>query len=61
MDSFPCRECGHVLSANLRDCPRCALNLEAETMIDRFVWRRLLPALVVLVIVVVGVVFYVAP
>lgn len=38
-----CRDCGNVLELEARGCPRCALNFEAENMIDRFFWRRLVP------------------
>jgi hypothetical protein len=32
-----------VLEGNARGCPTCALNLEAENMIDRFIWRQFMP------------------
>ena len=54
----PCRDCGHLLGANERGCPRCAMNVEAERMIDLFVWRRLLPGLIGLAIFAVVVMFY---
>jgi len=34
-----CRDCGSHLELNSRGCPTCALNFEAEGMIDRFVLR----------------------
>jgi len=34
-----CRDCGSKLELNSRGCPTCALNFEAEGMIDRFVLR----------------------
>ena len=41
-----CRDCGYTFEEKSRGCPRCALNLEAEAMVDRFVWRTL-PAILV--------------
>jgi hypothetical protein len=46
-----------VLDQNARGCPRCALNLEAENMIDRFIWRYLAPSLLFVVLAVVGLVY----
>ena len=43
MSAKTCRDCGNVLELEARGCPRCALNFEAENMIDRFFWRRLVP------------------
>jgi predicted amidophosphoribosyltransferase len=57
MTTKTCRDCGNVLEQQARGCPRCALNFEAETNIDRFVWRRLLPAVGLVVLGVVAV-FY---
>lgn len=37
MNKKPCRDCGYLLDATARGCPRCALNVEAETMIERVV------------------------
>jgi hypothetical protein len=34
------------------------MNVEAENMIDRFVWRRLVPGLVLLVVVLAAVVYF---
>lgn len=34
-----CRDCGSQLEPNSRGCTTCALNFEAEGMIDRFVLR----------------------
>jgi hypothetical protein len=42
-----CRDCGYIFLPADRGCPECALNLEAEAMIDRFVWRRFVPGVVV--------------
>ena len=43
MSAKTCRDCGNVLAQAARGCPRCALNFEAEDMIGRFFWRRLVP------------------
>ena len=34
------------------------MNLEAESMIDRFVWRKLVPTLILMAIAVAGVLLY---
>ena len=47
MSTKACRDCGNVLAQNARGCPRCARNIEAENMIDRFIWRRFVPCVVV--------------
>ncbi|HJY28658.1 MAG TPA: hypothetical protein VJ306_11565 [Pyrinomonadaceae bacterium] len=47
----PCRDCGYELTTNARGCPGCARNVEAEEMIDRFIWRRLVPLLIIMLIV----------
>jgi hypothetical protein len=52
-----CRDCGNLLAQEARGCPRCALNFEAEDEIDRFVWRRLLPSLVLVILAVVALVY----
>jgi predicted amidophosphoribosyltransferase len=54
-----CRDCGHALEPNARGCPQCALNLEAESMIDRFVWRGLAPGLIVLALLTMALLYYV--
>jgi hypothetical protein len=46
-----------VLEHDARGCPRCALNLEAENMIDRFVWRLLLPSLFIVVVTVIALIY----
>lgn len=56
MIAKPCRDCGYMLDVALRGCPQCALNVEAERMISRFVWRRLVP--VVVIVIGVGVLLY---
>ena len=43
-----CRDCRYELDVYARGCPRCAMNAEAEQMIERFIWRRLLPLLILL-------------
>jgi len=58
MSLIRCRDCGYLLDPKSRGCPQCAMNLEAERMIDRFVWRKLVPALILLAIAVAGVLFY---
>lgn len=58
MSNRACRDCGNSLPQNARGCPRCALNLEAETMIEHFIWRRFVPVGAVVVVVVTTVIFY---
>jgi hypothetical protein len=41
-----------------RGCPQCALNLEAENMIDRFIWRRAVPGVILLTILAAGALVY---
>jgi hypothetical protein len=50
MNAKSCRDCGYVFQPTDRGCPQCALNLEAENMIDRFFWRRFVPGVIILVI-----------
>ena len=57
MSAKTCRDCGNVLEQTARGCPRCALNFEAENMIDRFIWRRLMPSVILLALAVVAFVF----
>ena len=57
MSAKTCRDCANVLEQDARGCPVCALNFEAEDMIARFFWRRLVPGFVVVVIAVL-VLFY---
>ena len=47
----PCRDCGNELELNARGCPRCAMNVEAEQMIDRLIWKRIVPLLIVVLVV----------
>jgi RNA polymerase subunit RPABC4/transcription elongation factor Spt4 len=58
MNQKTCRDCGNVLAEDARGCPRCALNFEAESMIDRFIWRGFVPGAIVIVLAVVVVVVY---
>ena len=58
MNARPCRDCGYILQATDRGCPQCALNLEAENMIDRFIWRRFVPGVILLGILAAGIVVY---
>ncbi len=51
MSQWPCRDCGYLLDPKLRGCPQCALNLEAERMVERVFWRAIVPTLVAVVIV----------
>lgn len=46
-----CRDCGNQLELDARGCPRCARNVEAERIIDRFIWLRLVPLLILAVLV----------
>jgi hypothetical protein len=50
MNLKSCRDCGSPLEPNSRGCTTCALNLEAESMIDRFVLRLLVSALTIVAI-----------
>ena len=43
---------------SIAGCPQCALNLEAENMIDRFIWRRFVPGLILLGILAAGALGY---
>lgn len=52
-----CRDCGYQLDVNARGCPRCARNVEAEQMIERFIWQRLVPLLIVALLVVAGAIY----
>jgi len=58
MTGKTCRDCGNVLEPEARGCPRCALNFEAETMIDRFIWRRFVPGVLVVVVLAVFALVY---
>jgi predicted amidophosphoribosyltransferase len=58
MSAKTCRDCGNVLEQNARGCPRCALNFEAENVIDRFIWRRVLPSLFLVVVAVIALIYW---
>lgn len=58
MTTKTCRDCGKVLAQNARGCPRCAMNTEAENMIDRFIWRRFVPAVIVMALAVAVLVYF---
>ena len=58
MSTKTCRDCGNVLEQTARGCPRCALNFDAEDMIDRVFWRRLVPGLVLAALAVVALVYF---
>jgi hypothetical protein len=53
-----CRDCDYILQPNDRGCPQCALNLEAESMVDRFIWRRFVPGVVIIALFAVFVLYY---
>lgn len=57
MSAKTCRDCGNLLEQTARGCPRCALNFEAENMIERFIWRGFMPSLFVVVVAVIVVVY----
>lgn len=54
MKLVPCRDCGELVPADARGCPKCARNMEAERMLERFFWRVLVPFSVILAGLVVG-------
>jgi hypothetical protein len=58
ISSKACRDCGDLLPPDVRGCPTCALNLEAESMIERFIWRRFVPALLIIAVLAVAALFY---
>jgi len=58
MSAKTCRDCGNVLDHDARGCPRCAMNFEAENMIDRFIWLRILPGLVIVVLAIIALLYY---
>jgi hypothetical protein len=58
MTGKTCRDCGNSLEQTARGCPRCALNFEAENMIDRFVWLRFVPSLFVAGLAVVALIYW---
>ena len=42
MNPIPCRDCGNMIDPSSRGCPTCAMNLDAERMIDKVVLGALL-------------------
>ncbi len=42
MNLIPCRDCGNMIDPSSRGCSTCAMNLDAERMIDKFVLYGLL-------------------
>ena len=52
MTTKACRDCGNMLEETARGCPQCARNIEAEDKIERFIWFRLVPVIVVIALVV---------
>ncbi|PYS91380.1 MAG: hypothetical protein DMF64_12450 [Acidobacteria bacterium] len=43
-----CRDCGALLPADARGCPRCARNLAAERRLAQLFWLVAVPVLVLL-------------
>ena len=58
MSTKTCRDCGTVLAQTARGCTRCAMNMEAENMVDRFIWRRFVPGLILVAFAVVALVYF---
>jgi len=58
MGTKACRDCGNVLEQTARGCPRCARNIEAENMIDRFIWRYFVPCVIVVAFAIVALVYF---
>ena len=58
MTTKTCRDCGNVLEQSARGCPRCAMNMEAENMIDRFIWFCFVPSVILLAVAVVALVYF---
>jgi len=54
MSTRTCRDCGNLLAQSARGCPHCACNIEAEEMIDRFIWRRVVPCVIVAAVAIVA-------
>jgi len=47
MTTKTCRDCGNELAQTARGCPRCAMNFEAENMIEQLFWRVVASIIVV--------------
>ena len=58
MSTKTCRDCGNVLEQNARGCPRCAMNIEAENMIERLIWRRVVPGVILVAFAIVALVYF---
>jgi hypothetical protein len=58
MSTRTCRDCGNVLERTARGCPCCARNIEAENMIDRFIWRRIVPCVILVALVVAAIAYF---
>jgi len=58
MSTPTCRDCGNVLEQHARGCPRCAMNIEAENMIERLIWRRVVPGVILVAFAVVALVYF---
>lgn len=58
MSTKTCRDCGNVLDQMARGCPRCAMNMEAENMIERLLWRRFVPGVILVVFIAVALVYF---
>jgi hypothetical protein len=52
-----CRDCGTILAPDARGCPTCALNLEAENMIGRVLWRVLVPIFALTLLLVLAILY----
>jgi hypothetical protein len=52
MNVIPCRDCGNMMDPNSRGCSRCAMNLVAERMFDRFVLFGIVLAAIVAAVIV---------
>jgi hypothetical protein len=49
-----------VLEPEARGCPRCALNFEAENMIDRLMSRVILPGILLIVMAMIACIYFFA-
>jgi len=58
MSTRTCRDCGNVLEQNARGCPRCAMNFQAEDMLDRLIWRRLLPGVIIVAAAIIAFIYF---
>jgi hypothetical protein len=47
-----------MLEQTARGCPRCACNIEAEDMIERFIWFRFMPAVIVVALIVGALIYF---